>query len=110
MPLAQDVLAKHCGPLLDHFDLLLPYAELGPAFYHQKQRGNVRMDVCQAALVPPLTWSDALMSRRSSRWRREYAPVTWAAMSAEFPFLSMHTSGANPGNSSMIPHDTACGR
>ena len=26
---AQDVLAKHCGPLLDHFDLLMPYAELG---------------------------------------------------------------------------------
>ena len=26
---SQDVLAKHCGALLDHFDLLMPYAELG---------------------------------------------------------------------------------
>lgn len=25
----EDVLAKHCGALLDHFDLLMPYAELG---------------------------------------------------------------------------------
>eukprot|EP00439_Symbiodinium_sp_Y106_P086531 s100_g33.t4 len=37
---SRDVLAKHCGPLLDHFDLLMPYAELG------RDRNLPNLDQC----------------------------------------------------------------